>query len=74
MALLNRDLKITDTRFLQTTSASLNNVSGDYGSTDNMRTRLAAINSAYFTTAMLNTMTINDMRYAIRLADDPTSF
>lgn len=38
-----------------------------------MRTRLAAINAAVYTDAVLNTMTFNDMVYAIRVADDPTS-
>jgi hypothetical protein len=34
------------------------------------RTRLAAINGAYYTTARLNQMSENDMDLAIRLADD----
>ena len=38
-----------------------------------MRTRLAAINGAYFTAAMLDTMTVNDMAYAMRLNDDAAS-
>lgn len=38
-----------------------------------MRARLAAINGAYYTAAMLNTMTENDMMYAIRQNDFPTT-
>lgn len=35
-----------------------------------MRTRLAAINAGLYTAAYLNTMTVNDMVYAIRLNDN----
>lgn len=38
-----------------------------------MRTRLTAISSAVYTTARLNQMSVNDMKYAIRLADNPTT-
>lgn len=38
-----------------------------------MRTRLAAIDGAFYTAAKLNTMTINDMIYAIRVNDSPTT-
>lgn len=38
---------------------------------DAMRARLAVIDAAYYTSARLNTMTYNDMMYAIRLADAP---
>lgn len=44
--------------------------SGNYDSVGTMRTRLAAINGTYYTTARLNSMTENDMVYALRLADD----
>lgn len=37
------------------------------------RARLAAIDGAYYTAARLNGMTFNDMVYAIRLNDAPTS-
>lgn len=37
------------------------------------RARLTAINGAYYTAAFLNTLTENDMDYAIRLNDNPTS-
>lgn len=38
-----------------------------------MRARLTAINAATYTTDYLNHMTENDMIYAIRMNDDPTS-
>lgn len=44
--------------------------SGNYDSVGAMRTRLAAVNGAYYTTARLNSMTENDMVYALRQADD----
>lgn len=40
---------------------------------DFMRTRLAAIDAAYYTAARLNTMTYNDLIYAIRVADAPAT-
>ena len=49
--------------------ATLANID-DIGS---MRARLTAINAATYTVDALNHMTHNDMRYAIRLNDDPTS-
>lgn len=46
-----------------TSTANLDSISA-------MRTRLAAINGAYFTATRLNQMTENDMMMAIRLNDD----
>ena len=43
---------------------------GNYGSVVALRTRLAAINGAYFTAARLNQMSKNDMVYALRESDD----
>lgn len=43
----------------------------DYGSITALRTRLDAIDSGYYTPAMLDTMTYNDMIYAVRLNDSP---
>lgn len=48
----------------------------DNDNTDNistMRTRLAAIDGTFYTAARMNTMTFNDMKYAIRIADNPTT-
>lgn len=44
----------------------------NYASVSALRTRLAAINGALYTSAYLDTMTKNDMIYAIRLSDDAT--
>lgn len=38
-----------------------------------MRTRLGVINAGTYTTARLNEMSYNDMMYAIRLNDNPTT-
>lgn len=38
-----------------------------------MRARLAAINGTYYTAAVLNMMTLNDMQYAIRVSDFPAT-
>jgi hypothetical protein len=38
-----------------------------------LRARLTAISASTFTAARLNTMTQNDMVYALRLADFPTT-
>lgn len=42
----------------------------NYNSISAMRTRLAAINGAYYTTAKLNQLSKNDMIHAIRTNDD----
>jgi hypothetical protein len=42
----------------------------NYASISALRTRLAAISGTTYTAAVLNTMTVNDMVYAIRLNDD----
>lgn len=42
-------------------------------STSSIRTRLAAFNGALYTTAYLDSLTFNDMVYALRLADAPAT-
>lgn len=42
----------------------------NYASISSMRTRLAAANGSYYTSAMLDAMTENDMVYALRVIDD----
>lgn len=42
----------------------------NYTDVGSLRTRLEAINAAYYTAARLNEMTKNDMVYAVRVADD----
>lgn len=37
------------------------------------RARLTAINGTYYTAARLDTLTDNDINYALRLADAPTT-
>lgn len=55
------------------TSGTLISTPANYASVGAMRTRLAAINGAYFTAARLDQMSENDMIYALRLADDAAS-
>jgi hypothetical protein len=43
---------------------------GNYVSINNMRTRLTAISGTAYTADVLNTMTVNDMIYALRVNDD----
>ncbi len=43
----------------------------DYISISALRTRLAAIDGTFYTAARMNTMTYNDMVYAVRVNDSP---
>lgn len=45
----------------------------NYDSIANMRTRLAAISGTTYTSKMLDTMSMNDMQYALRVNDNPTT-
>jgi hypothetical protein len=49
-----------------TTTTEANAETANMTSIAAMRTRLAALNGAYYTTARLNTMTENDMIYALK--------
>lgn len=42
----------------------------NYASVAGLRARLTAVNATYYTAARLESMTKNDMVYAVRLADD----
>jgi hypothetical protein len=42
----------------------------NYASVQTLRTRLAAISATAYSAANLDVMTVNDMIYALRLADD----
>ena len=42
----------------------------NYADVNAMKTRLAAINGTYYTATKLNQMSVNDMVFAIRTADD----
>ena len=55
------------------TGAGTEHDDADYASIDALRTRLAAIDAGYYTAARLNTMTYNDMVYAVRRNDSPTT-
>ncbi len=41
----------------------------DHTSIDSMRTRLAAIDATFYTSARLDTLSMNDMEYAVRVND-----
>lgn len=62
--------RVVDKR--QGRGATVNPVTSDANMKDitAMRARLTAINATTFTAARLNTMTENDMLYAIRMNDD----
>lgn len=44
--------------------------SSNYSSVAGLRARLTAVNAGYYTAALLNRMTKNDLVYAVRQADD----
>jgi hypothetical protein len=68
-------LGIVDKRMGQGNSATQHSGTTETNTKDvtSMRARLAAINGAYYTSAMLDKMTTNDMLYAIRLNDEAGS-
>ena len=66
----NTVIDVVDKRKVQGVSTSPIATPANYASVSALRTRLAAINGAYFTSAMLDTMTKNDMIYALRVNDD----
>lgn len=45
----------------------------DYASITALRTRLAAIDGTFYTSERLDKLTLNDMVYAVRLNDSPTT-
>lgn len=53
-------------------ASNLNNIS-NYVSVQSMRTRLAAANGTYYTSARLDQLSVNDMIFALRNIDDATS-
>ena len=56
-----------------TTPGAGMNMGANSNSVDAMRARLTAINATTYSATELDKMTVNDMLYAIRLADAPTS-
>lgn len=59
-----------DKRKVQGASTNPLATPANYASVSALRTRLAAINGSLYTSAYLDTMTKNDMIYAVRLSDD----
>lgn len=59
-----------DKRKVQGASTNPLGTPANYASVSALRTRLAAINGSLYTSAYLDTMTKNDMIYAVRLSDD----
>lgn len=64
------DLGLTFKNETQGTNAALVATPANYASINAMKTRLAAISGASYSAARLNTMTVNDLIYALRLNDD----
>lgn len=75
-ALKGSPFGITDKR----RSTAANAVSGttvlgtplNYVDITKLRARLTALNAGRYTSAYLDTLTLNDMMYALRTLDDPT--
>lgn len=75
LVLVDIDLAGGTIAIAQTTPmASVPFFDADMNSFAAMRTRLAAIDGAYYTSTQLDKMTANDMMYALRLHDNPQSF
>lgn len=51
---------------------SVLSVPANYSNVAAVKARLGVINGAYWTTTRLATTNVNDLVYALRLADDPT--
>jgi hypothetical protein len=74
----NVQMGSVNTNFPNCKEADPANIDGDadvgtpanYSSITAMRTRLAAISPAYYTTARLDAMGVNDMVFALRNCDD----
>jgi hypothetical protein len=65
------DQNFTDARFVGSNAESL---TGDYRDEATLDTVLNGANGAYYTAALLATMTTNDKIYAFRMHSDPLSF
>lgn len=66
---IENPLGFVDKRRVQGDAATASS-GANYEDVGALRTRLAAANGALYTAALLNTMTKNDMVYALRLTDD----
>lgn len=67
------DTNFTDKRATQGNSAAVLTNPAEFQSVSTMKTRLAAFNGTSYTAARMNTMTVNDLVYALRLADEAGS-
>lgn len=54
-------------------SGSFVSSNNSYASISGLRGRLQAANAAYYTNARLDSLTVNDMVFAVRNIDDPTT-
>jgi len=63
-------LGLTDKRKTQGSTTHPTGTEANYVDVAALRARLTTINAAYYTAAVLNLMTKNDMVYAVRVADD----
>jgi hypothetical protein len=61
---------VTDKRKTQGSTSHPLATEANYVDVAALRARLTAINAGYYTAAVLNLMTKNDMVYAVRVADD----
>lgn len=68
----NVDISFVNSKHVQDGDAELTNFA-NYGSITALKARLAAFDAFTYTAARLDQMTVNDMVYALRSIDDPTS-
>lgn len=68
----NINLNFTNAKDVNDTDGELTTIA-NYASVASMKTRLAAFDAFTYTATVLNAMTVNDMVYALRSIDDPTS-
>lgn len=69
-ASLGNVLDVVDKRYTQGLQSGVIATPANYASEATLRARLIAINSTTYTVARLNSMTLNDMKYAVRQSDD----
>lgn len=72
MANLEREneLGFVDIRRTQSSTSGVLGTFSNYQDVATLRSRLSTIDAAYYTATMLDSMTKNDMVYAVRLNDD----
>lgn len=63
---------VTDKRRTKNSQTVLYTTPLNYVGITQLRARLNAANAGRYTSAFLDTMTYNDMVYALRVTDDPT--